>query len=85
MITRLAVAGYRSLRDLGVELAPLALRLLAANAQGRAVSPLTLEGGLSSTLWAGPEMFSREHGTRPVQGLVGKEPVSLTSWTWPQR
>ncbi len=84
MITRLAVAGYRSLRDLGVELAPLALRLLAANAQGRAVSS-ALEGGLPSTLWAGPEMFSREHGTRPVQGLVGKEPVSLTSWTWPQR
>ena len=95
MITRLAIAGYRSLRDLRVEVAPLtvvagangsgksslyrALRLLASIAQGRAVASLALEGGLPSTLWAGPEAFSREvkAGVHPVQGLARKEPVSL--------
>ena len=95
MITRVAVAGYRSLRDLRVELAPLtvvtgangsgksslyrALRLLAAIAQGRAVASLALEGGLPSTLWAGPETVSRavKAGTHPVQGLARRTPVSL--------
>ncbi len=95
MITRLAVAGYRSLRDLRVELAPLtvvtgangsgksslyrALRLLAAIAQGRAIPSLAQEGGLPSTLWAGPETISRDvkAGLHPVQGLARKDPVSL--------
>ena len=95
MIARLAVAGYRSLRDLRVELAALtvvtgangsgksslyrSLRLLAAIAQGRAVPSLALEGGLPSTLWAGPETIARsvKAGTHPVQGLARKDPVSL--------
>lgn len=95
MITTLAVAGYRSLRDLRVELGALtvvtgangsgksslyrALRLLAAIAQGRAVASLALEGGLPSTLWAGPETIGRavKAGVHPVQGLVRKESVAL--------
>lgn len=75
MITRLCIAGYRSLRDVRLELAALtvvtgangsgksslyrALRLLADVAQGRIVQSLALEGGLSSVLWAGPETVSR--------------------------
>jgi predicted ATPase len=95
LITRLAVAGYRSLRDLTLELGPLnivtgangsgksslyrSLRLLSEAAQGRLVSSLAMEGGLSSTLWAGPERISREmrSGEHPVQGTRRSGPVSL--------
>ncbi|MGV3481032.1 MAG: AAA family ATPase [Sphingobium sp.] len=95
MITRLAVAGYRSLRDIVLEMGQLtlitgangsgksslyrALRLLAETAQGRLIATLAAEGGLSSTLWAGPERFSREmlSGERPVQGTVRSAPVAL--------
>jgi predicted ATPase len=75
MICRLCIAGYRSLRDVRLELARLtvvtgangtgksslyrALRLLADVAQGRVIQSLALEGGLSSVLWAGPETISR--------------------------
>ena len=95
MITRLAVAGYRSLRDVVLEIDQLtlisggngsgksslyrALRLLAEAAQGRLIASLAAEGGLSSTLWAGPEKFSREMigGTRPVQGTVRSGSISM--------
>ncbi len=95
MITRLAVSGYRSLRDLVLELGPLtiitgpngsgksslyrALRLLSEIAQGRLVAAIANEGGLASTLWAGPERFSRAmlQGAAPVQGTVRSGPVSL--------
>lgn len=75
IISRLAISGYRSLRDVRLELAPLtvvtgangsgksslyrALRLLADVAQGRIISSLAIEGGLPSALWAGPESFAR--------------------------
>jgi len=75
MISRLCIAGYRSLRDVRLELAQVtvvtgangtgksslyrALRLLADVAQGRVIQSLALEGGLSSVLWAGPEKISR--------------------------
>ena len=75
LITKLAIAGYRSLRDARLPLGPLnvvtgangsgksslyrALRLLADIAQGRIVQSLATEGGLHSTLWAGPESLSR--------------------------
>jgi predicted ATPase len=75
MISRLSVAGYRSLRDVRLELSTLtvvtgangsgksslyrALKLLADVAQGRVIQSLAFEGGLSSVLWAGPEAFSR--------------------------
>ncbi len=95
MLNRLAVSGYRSLRDVVLRLAQLtvitgpngsgksslyrALRLLAEVAQGRLISSLAEEGGVSSTLWAGPEQFSREMlgGTQPVQGSLRTGPVSL--------
>jgi predicted ATPase len=75
MLTTLAVANYRSLRDLVIPLGPLnvvtgangsgksnlyrALRLLAQTAQGGVTASLAREGGLDSALWAGPESFSR--------------------------
>jgi predicted ATPase len=95
MLSILAVSGYRSLRDLIIPLDRLnlvtgpngsgksnlyrALRLLAETAQGRVIPSLAREGGLQSTLWAGPETFSRAvlRGDHPVQGVVRKHPVSL--------
>jgi predicted ATPase len=95
MITRLAISGYRSLRDIRVALGALnvvtgangsgksslyrALKLLANIAQGRIIQSLAAEGGLQSTLWAGPEAFSRamKAGTQPIQGLVRKNAISL--------
>ena len=75
MITRIAISGYRSLRDLRLPLGRLnivtgangsgksslyrALRLLADVAQGRVISALAMEGGLASLLWAGPETIGR--------------------------
>ena len=95
LLNVLAVSGYRSLRDLVVPLGRLnlitgsngsgksnlyrALRLLAETAQGRVIQSLAREGGLQSTLWAGPEAFSRAvlRGEQPVQGVLRKRPVSL--------
>lgn len=95
MLNILAVFGYRSLRDLVIPLDRLnlvtgpngsgksnlyrALRLLAEIAQGRVIPSLAREGGLQSTLWAGPERFSRAMlaGDRPVQGGPRKNRVSL--------
>lgn len=95
MITKLAISGYRSLRDARIGLGSLnivtggngsgksslyrALRLLADVAQGQIIASLAAEGGLSSTLWAGPETLSRgmKQGTVPVEGTVRKNPISL--------
>jgi predicted ATPase len=95
MITKVAISGYRSLRDVKLVLGSLnvvtgangsgksslyrALRLLADVAQGRIIQSLAGEGGLHSTLWAGPESFSRavKRGQYPVQGTVRKAVVSL--------
>jgi predicted ATPase len=95
MITKVAIAGYRSLRDVRIGLGSLnvvtgpngsgksslyrALRLLADVAQGRIIQSLAGEGGLHSTLWAGPESFARsvKRGQHSVQGTVRKATVSL--------
>lgn len=95
MITRLAVSGYRSIRELVLSPGRLtivtgangagksslyrALRLLADVAQGRIVQSLAMEGGLQSTLWAGPEKFSRamKMGAAPIQPLAGASPRAL--------
>jgi predicted ATPase len=55
------------------------LRLLYEVAQGRAIASLAAEGGLTSTLWAGPETNSRQMraGKVLVQGTVRNGPVSL--------
>jgi predicted ATPase len=94
-LSRIAVAGYRSLRDFVVPLDRLnivtgpngsgksslyrALRLLAQTAQGGLVASLAREGGLRSTLWAGPERIGRgvRAGAHKVQGTVRQEAVSL--------
>ena len=71
MITTVAVAGYRSLRDVVVPLHGLdvvtgangsgksslyrAMRLLADCGSGGVIGSLAREGGLPSALWAGPE------------------------------
>jgi predicted ATPase len=95
VITTLAVANYRSLRDLVVPLGQLnvvagangtgksslyrALRLLADSSRNGAVAALAREGGLPSTLWAGPETIGRAVRERrhPVQGTVRTGRVSL--------
>jgi len=95
MLVTLAIGNYRSLRELVVPLRHLnlvtgpngsgksnlyrALRLLAQTAQGRVTPSLAREGGLQSTLWAGPEEISRavRRGDHPVQGTPRKRPVSL--------
>src|SRR5437879_351869 len=95
MLNVLAISNYRSLRNLIVPLQRLnvvtgpngsgksslyrALRLLADTAQGHVVTSLAREGGLQSTLWAGPESISRavRQGDYPIQGTRRKQPVSL--------
>lgn len=95
MILTFAVSGYRSLRDLVLPMERLnivtgpngsgkssfykSLRLLADTAQGQIISSLAVEGGLQSTLWAGPEAFSRgmKSGDVAVQGTVRRGRVSL--------
>ncbi len=75
MLHTLAVANYRSLRDLVLPLKALnvvtgangsgksnlyrGLRLLSETAFGTAVESIAVEGGVESVLWAGPEQFSR--------------------------
>ena len=75
MLTTLAIANYRSIRRMVLPLGPLnvvtgangsgksnlykALRLLSDTARGGVISTLAREGGLDSTLWAGPEVLSR--------------------------
>jgi predicted ATPase len=71
----IAVENYRSLRQLVVPLRQLnvvtghngsgksnlyrALRLLADSASNGAVAALAREGGLSSTMWAGPAVVGK--------------------------
>ncbi len=95
MIRCIVVEGYRSLRSVYVPLGRLTvvtgangagksslyrvLGLLCAAASGGVVGALAREGGLSSTLWAGPELISgaMRRGERPVQGTVRRGPVAL--------
>lgn len=75
MIYTLAIANYRSLRELVLPFGQLtvitgangsgksnlyrALRLLSDTAMGGAVPSLAREGGIASAVWAGPETFSK--------------------------
>jgi predicted ATPase len=95
MIHQIAVSGYRSLRDLTVALGGLtiitgpngsgkssfyrALRLMNDIAHGGIIGSLAAEGGLPSTLWAGPESFARsvKQGQHAIEGTRRKNPVAL--------
>jgi predicted ATPase len=95
VLTTLAVENYRSLRKLLVPLDRLnvitgangsgksslyrALRLLADSARNGAVAALAREGGLPSTMWAGPQHIAKSmrRGEHPVQGTVRTSAVSL--------
>jgi predicted ATPase len=95
MLKTLAVSNYRSLREIALGLGRLtvvtgpngsgksnlyrALRLLAAAGRGAIVGQLAREGGLPSTLWAGPEAITSamRSGRQPVPGTVRKHPVGL--------
>jgi predicted ATPase len=90
MLTTLAVENYRSLRRVVMPLRGLnvvtgangtgksslyrALRLLADASRNGAVAALAREGGLQSTLWAGPEHVRKD---RPVQGTVRTAAIAL--------
>lgn len=95
MLTSLSIANYRSITDLTMALGSLnvitgangsgksnlykALRLLAETAQGGVINSLAAEGGLNSTFWAGPEVFSAavRRGDYPVQGLKRQHTMRL--------
>jgi predicted ATPase len=95
VLTSLAIENYRSLRRLVMPLRRLnvvigsngtgksslyrALRLLADASRNGAVAALAREGGLQSTLWAGPEHLGKSvrRGEHQVQGRVRSGPVSL--------
>jgi predicted ATPase len=95
VILTLAISGYRSLRDVVIDLDRLtvvtgangsgkssfyrALRLMSEIAQDGVIRALAAEGGLSSTLWAGPESFSRavKSGEQPVHGTRRSTTVAL--------
>lgn len=95
MIETLAISGYRSIRNLVLPMGRLnlvtgangagksslyrALRLLADAALNTVVASLAREGGLPSTLWAGPETIARSvrMGEHPVEGTPRRKAVSL--------
>ncbi len=95
MLHTLAIHGYRSLREVALKIGSLnlitgpngsgksniyrSIRLLASAAEGELIRALAKEGGLQSTLWAGPENISREmeQGFVPIQGTKRKNPISL--------
>lgn len=93
MYRSLAVAGYRSLRDVVVALGRVtvvtgrngagksslyrSLRLLAGCGLGDAIGSLAREGGLSSALWAGPESLTGARRTGVTEGTVRSGPISL--------
>ncbi len=95
MISSVAIESYRSLRSLVMPLGGInvvtgangsgksslyrALRLLADTARNGAVAALAREGGLESTLWAGPEAGSIGAKRRgyPTQGTRRNAPVCV--------
>lgn len=95
MLTTLAIENYRSIHHLVTPLGRLnvvsgpnasgksnvyrALRLLASAAAGTVGSALAREGGIQSTMWAGPEKISRSmhSGDVPVQGVVRRDAARL--------
>ncbi len=84
-IRHLRIAGYRSLRDLALTLAPLtvvlgangtgksnlygALRLVAHAARGELARALSAEGGMPSILWAGGERKRTTRAKPPLRAV----------------
>ena len=95
MLLTFAVHDYRSLRKIKLPLERLnvitgpngsgksslyrSLQLLAAVGPGRVIGALANEGGLSSTLWAGPETIAQSvrRGEHDFEGTVRKDVISL--------
>jgi predicted ATPase len=95
LLDTLAICNYRSLREVITPLGRVtlitgpngsgkssvyrALRLLAEAARGGLIASLAREGGIASTLWAGPESFGAavKRGERPVQGTARNEALAL--------
>ncbi len=95
MINTLAISNYRSLLNIIIPFGNLtvitgdngsgksnlykALRLLAETAQGGVINSLAKEGGLSSTLWAGPEKISKRmlSGEVDIQGTPRQKAARL--------
>jgi predicted ATPase len=88
-----AVRGYRSLREVAIQLSELtvvtgangtgkssvyrSLRLLADCARNEVIGSLAREGGLESVLWAGPEALGGARRTGTAQGTTRTRPVAL--------
>lgn len=84
-IRRLHVGGYRSLRDITLDLQPLtvvlgangtgksnlynALRLVSLAARGELARALAAEGGMPSILWAGGERKRTTRARQPVRAV----------------
>src|SRR5258708_13026592 len=93
MLQKVAIRGYRSLREIVLPLARLsvvtgangtgksslyrAVRLLADCGRGEVIGSLAREGGLDSVLWAGPEQLGGARRTGRVEGTTRSGPVSL--------
>lgn len=95
MLRTLAIGNFRSLQRLLVPLSQLtvitgpngtgksnlyrSLRLLAETAHGGVVAALARDGGLASSLWAGPETVSRRMraGETPILGGPRRQTVRL--------
>ncbi len=90
MLNTLAISGYRSFKEMVAPLGQLnvvtgangsgksslyrSLRMLADIGSGNLIASLAREGGLTSTLWAGPEILSSADQPEPA---MRKKPVSL--------
>jgi predicted ATPase len=89
MLSILAVANYRSIRQIALPLERLnvvtgangtgksnlyrALRLLSDTARGGVIGTLARDGGFDSTLWAGPEKLTRGMKTGAVPVQGGRD------------
>src|SRR5436190_8457369 len=88
-LTEIRVAGYRSVRDLTVELGPInvltgpngcgksnlynSLLLIARSAQGQFARAMAEEGGVPSVFWAGPEVVRYTRKKPPRRVQLGFE------------
>jgi predicted ATPase len=89
MIKRITVSGYRSVRELSLELQPInvltgpngcgksnlynSLVLIARAAQGQLARAIAEEGGTPSVFWAGGERIRYQRKRPPLRVLLGFE------------